>query len=163
VEGSIIKALTPAVSSKPSPQPSTLGERTALSIANARKLSRSDARIRSFCLLQPNAYLAKSPETRHALLKEAAELLLLSSMQDIVRSEWLEHKQSTPNMNIGYGVRFDKVFNAANDAGAISITIPKQALAQLQIGIAVQVSKGLQPVVSKPLGVVELPMDITPT
>jgi hypothetical protein len=153
----------PKTSALPHSQPSSTVERFAVSIANARKNNRSDAALKAFCLLQPSAYLRKSPETRHALLKDMAELLLLRSLQDIALHEYHDGKTATPNQNIGFGVRWDKVFNTNSDAGAVNIVIPRQALAQLQVGIAVQVSKGPQPVGHTPLGSVDVPIADTPT
>jgi hypothetical protein len=118
---------------------------TSSNLAQARQKSKTDPRIYDLCILQPATFLQLSQESRHTLLREAEELLLLSSVQDCVRSEWLEHKPATPNQNIAFGVRHDKVFNTNSDAGSVILKLPAAALAALQIGIAVQLKP--QPVV----------------
>jgi hypothetical protein len=122
---------------------------TAANLALARQKSKSDSRVYELCILQPSAFLKQPQAQRHALLREAEELLLLSSLQDCVRSEWLEHKPATPNQNIAFGVRHDKVFLNNADAGSVHLTIPKAALQALQIGTAIQVKP--QPVVKPPV------------
>jgi hypothetical protein len=107
--------------------------------------------VHRLCTLQPSAFLKESQENRHALLRDAAELLLLGSLQDCMRTEWVEHKPATPNQNIAYGVRWDKVFNTNNDAGSVILKLPAAALKALQIGIAIQVKPqavGVKPTIS---------------
>jgi hypothetical protein len=129
----------PRASLPPSKQQTNTGDRNNYAIQRARHLNRGDQRIYRLCTLSPSSFFKQSPEGRQAFLRDAAELLCLSSVQEIARSEWLDLKSASPNQNISFGTRWDKVFNTNNDAGAVTISIPKAALQALQIGIAVQV------------------------
>jgi hypothetical protein len=111
----------------------------AATVAKAKDVIKGDPFLMKLCVLQPSAFLKQSQETRHALLRNAAEVMLLRAQQDILRSEAFEGKNATPNDNISFGTRWDKVFNTSNDAGAVVVKLPAAALAALQIGIAVQV------------------------
>jgi hypothetical protein len=82
------------------------------------------------------------------MLREAAELLLLSSSQEILRSEVIDGESATRNQNISFGTRWDKVFNTNNDAASVVLKLPAAALAALRLGIAIQVKP--QPVDTKP-------------
>lgn len=111
------------------------------------KTQLSDKRLKRFLSLTPSIYSAMPQEERHALLKENAELMLLKSTQHILHQEVFLAKSATPNESITWGVRYDKIFAKDTDADTLIVQLPKQALAALQIGLAVQV----QPAHAKPL------------